>query len=101
MGKVNSVESGETAFPHRDVASWGFCQAWFNKKETEGAAVEFGTKVRGMMKGGEGAGEQRTFAGYCFGDEGVEEVFGGNVGRLRELKGRWDPEGVFPALEEY
>ena len=32
---------------------------------------------------------------FAHGDESAEEIYGESLPRLRDLKGRWDPEGRF------
>ena len=35
------------------------------------------------------------YMNFANGNEPLEEIYGESLPRLRELKGKWDPEGVF------
>lgn len=101
-GAVSDVDRRATAFWHRDCDwNWVITGAW------KGPAGERAAATRWVRETAE------AMADYTLGNYVVEvrpglpetaaEVemsFGENLPRLRELKGRWDPEGVLGAYFE-
>ena len=53
------------------------------------------------MRGADDSNMPKAYVEYSHGDETLEEIFGGNVGRLVELKKKWDPKSIFPKLVEF
>jgi hypothetical protein len=78
-----------------------FVQLWYSELGTEAAASKFGETVRGLMRDADDSKISKTYVEYSHGDETLEEIFGGNVGRLAELKEKWDPKSIFPKLVDF
>ncbi|PVH86085.1 hypothetical protein DL98DRAFT_650571 [Cadophora sp. DSE1049] len=60
-------------------------------------AKAFGDQFRTVLRSGCVDKPKRVYANFAHGDEDPEDLYGGkeNVERLRRLKERWDPEGMF------
>ncbi len=53
------------------------------------------------MRDADDSSISRTYVGYSHGDETLEEIFGGNLERLVQLKEKWDPKSIFPKLVDF
>lgn len=113
-GKVASVASEATAFPHRQARFWILALAWFPYSEdvpARTAAVEWTRqtvhRIRPFSSGtyqtigkrdedepsGAAQASARVEAWRRHGDG--TDVFGGNIERLRRIKAKYDPKNVF------
>ena len=74
---------------------------WWDGAEAVDAenAVGYAERMREALYAGLGEEDKRhTYVNYAVGTESVEQMYGydeGRVGRLRELKGVYDPENRF------
>lgn len=95
-GAVRDVPPTEMAFFHRDF-EWNLIvsAAWQGRHGERDAAIEWVRETRRALAA-------QVLAAYLVDAHPelpeiaseVEEAFGGNLGRLRELKRRWDPDNV-------
>jgi FAD/FMN-containing dehydrogenase len=100
--KVLEVSNSAMAFANRgqyyNVAT---CFKWYDEAldaEVRAFSRELLTRASeeaGVWKGGRGKGGVGQYANYSTAESKAEELFGGNTGRLLELKGRFDPRNVF------
>jgi FAD/FMN-containing dehydrogenase len=68
---------------------------WYADAALDVEASEFGTKVRDIWSDEVDARRNPTYANFAHGDESLEGIYGMSLARLREVKGVWDPKGVF------
>ena len=98
LTQARSAPAGSTALNPalRDPA---FAQAiiipWYTDAALDGEGIEFGKKVRDIFSDNADATANPTYANFAHGDEKLEAIYGSNLPRLRELKKKWDPKGVF------
>jgi hypothetical protein len=78
-----------------------FVQLWYLDPGTEAAAAKFGETVRGLMQDADSSNASKSYVEYSHGDETLEEIFGENVQRLVKLKEKYDPNSIFPKLENF
>jgi FAD/FMN-containing dehydrogenase len=92
-GALGRVPADATAFAHRDRGLMLNVATMYMPGEEPGSNLGWVEDLAGSLKGPEGA-----YAGFV-GDEGperVREVYpGATWERLREVKGRYDPENLF------
>ena len=91
-GAVARVERDATAFPHRDAAfSLGIWGGWLDAGEDDAVIAWVRSASEATQPYASGA-----YVNYMSGDDDrAGDAFGGNLGRLREVKARLDPKGVF------
>jgi len=78
-----------------------FVQLWYSDPGTETAASKFGETVRGLMRDADDSSISKTYVEYSHGDETLEDIFGGNLGHLMQLKEKLDPKSIFPKLVDF
>ena len=66
----------------------------YEKEEMDAEARAYGTKFRDTLQGD---GPKRVYTNFANGDEEPSSLYGGGerLEKLRTLKGKWDPHGVF------
>ncbi|NIP16630.1 MAG: FAD-binding protein [Pseudomonadales bacterium] len=92
-GAMGQVDPSGTAYPHRLFPfNLGIWSGWENASED--AAVIAWTRDFFEAAAPFGAG---AYVNYLDGDEGgrVDEAYGGNYERLRDVKRKWDPDNLF------
>jgi FAD/FMN-containing dehydrogenase len=93
-GNVGSLAPAATAFPHRSALATvqvyrGTTVAGYSSAVTEVTAV------RDALTGVVGPG---AYVNYLDTTTPVEDYYGANLGRLRQVAGHYDPSGIFGAL---
>ena len=68
---------------------------WYSDAALDREAIGFGKKVRDIWSDAADATQNPTYANFAHGDESLEAIYGSSLPRLRELKKKWDPKGVF------
>ena len=66
-----------------------------NDTAAKEAANAWAREARNVCAEASGFGGIAVFSSYAFGDESLEQIFGGNLPRLLGLKQKWDPQNVF------
>ena len=95
-GAVNEIDQSATAFPHRDSAfTFSVPAGWADPArddEITSWAQRLHEAARPFSTGG-------TYVNYIQDDSGTEfkAAYGNNFERLREIKKRYDPQGLFDA----
>ncbi|KAF2623315.1 FAD-binding domain-containing protein [Macroventuria anomochaeta] len=98
LTKARSVPAGNAAFNPalRDSA---FAQAIVVPRYTDAVldaeANKFGKKVQNIRSDNVDAMKNPTYASFAHGGESLEAIYGTSLPKLRELKRKWDPKGVF------
>ncbi|KAF2761541.1 FAD-dependent oxidase [Pseudovirgaria hyperparasitica] len=98
---ARAVPSSETAYPHRDAFAHLLMAYVYPRPGTPGAVEGLEERIDGLAREARaqlqaGGAHEGVYVSYGHGDEGVAAWYGeGNLGRLRELKRVWDPEGWF------
>jgi hypothetical protein len=59
-----------------------------------GALRESLASLKNLAAQEEGAGDLPLYSNYAMRDTPLEQVYGANLGRLKEIKARVDPENV-------
>lgn len=96
-GAVNSVSSTATAFPHRDQLFCSQQVAYFGPSEpaaSKAAAVVWLNHLHAQLAP---SGSGGAFVNYIDADQQdwQRSYYGGNWQRLRRVRGRYDPQGLF------
>lgn len=92
-GAQGRVAASATAFPHRDVPfSFGIWTGWTDAADDTANIAWTRAFYDAVQPFGAGA-----YVNYLGEDEGgrMDEAFGANLARLREVKQRWDPHNLF------
>ncbi|KAF1969966.1 FAD binding domain-containing protein [Bimuria novae-zelandiae CBS 107.79] len=95
LGKVRSLPSSSTAFPHRDVNFNAVAIPWYSDASYDQAAVIFGQKARSLWRASDGLGDNSTYINFANGDEDLSHVYGESLARLRTIKKQIDPQNRF------
>ncbi|MDS0260336.1 FAD-binding oxidoreductase [Haloarcula sp. S1CR25-12] len=93
-GAISRVDDDETAFAHRDAGySFSVWTGW-TEPALEQQHVEWTRAFHDAM---EPHATDGVYLNYLDRDDGgrVGDAFGGHGARLREIKDRWDPDGLF------
>ena len=67
----------------------------FDTTETQRAGDAVAKEIRSALAATSGYDGLAVYVSYGYGDESLEQVYGSNLPRLTQLKGRWDPDDVF------
>ncbi|KAJ4405223.1 hypothetical protein N0V91_005382 [Didymella pomorum] len=98
LTKARTLPGGDVSL-NKALREGAFAQAivipWYNDAALNDEALHFGRTVRDIWSDEEDARQNPTYANFANGDESLEAIYGESLPRLRELKRKWDPEGVF------
>ncbi len=95
-GVISEVDQSATAFPHRNAKfNLGIYGAWADESR-DGEVIAW---VRQLHKAMEPFSTGGAYVNALQGDAGDEfkQAYGDNFERLREIKQRYDPQGLFDA----
>ncbi|KAH7123628.1 FAD binding domain-containing protein [Dendryphion nanum] len=98
LSKATTVKSETTAL-QKALRSEAFAQAivlpWYTDKALDREAETFAEKVRSIWSFTRDPKRNPTYINFAHGDEELEAIYGEHLPRLRKLKSKWDPKGVF------
>lgn len=98
LDKAAAVQSGETALQdslRKDLFAQAIVIPWYTDEALDKEAEIFSEKVRKMLSFSSEPTKDPTYINFAHGDENLEAIYGENLPRLRLLKEKWDPCGVF------
>jgi FAD/FMN-containing dehydrogenase len=94
---ARAVPPGESALQNslrHDAFAQAIVIPWYSDEALDGEAQAFGESVRRIWSD-KMPTENPTYANFAHGDESLEAIYGESVPRLKDLKTKWDPKGVF------
>lgn len=95
---AQAVPAGSTAFAE-EKRRGAFAQAivipWYEDAALDAQAEAFGAQVRDIWKFSSSAVANPTYINFAHGDEELQAIYGSALDRLRTLKQKFDPTGVF------
>ncbi|KAF3048401.1 hypothetical protein E8E12_011767 [Didymella heteroderae] len=98
LTKAQSLPGGKVSF-NPALREGAFAQAivipWYSDAALDDEALRFGRRIRDIWSDEGDATQNPTYANFAHGDESLEAIYGESLPRLRELKRKWDPEGIF------
>lgn len=68
---------------------------WYEDATLDSVAETFGSKVRDIWSFSSSAVVNPTYINFAHGDEELEAIYGSSLDRLKTLKTKYDPSGVF------
>ena len=97
---VRAIGSDSTAFAFRadNLLTAPLISYKPDGEDLDSQAAELGNRLRGILHKGSGREELRAYINYAFGNESPQNWYGyepWRQGRLKELKKKYDPKGVF------
>ncbi|TVY33309.1 FAD-linked oxidoreductase [Lachnellula subtilissima] len=85
-----------SSYPFRSTIKYTtLVNNWYTDASLDPVAEAFGIKIRELWRSTDGLKENSTYINFAFGDEPLETVYGDNVGKLQDLKRKYDPRGRF------
>jgi len=97
-GAVARVPADATAFAHRDATWLAWTIGVWEPEEDAAPHESWVARMRDAVRPFAGPG---VYVNALDGDPaGAEAAYGPSLARLREIKRRWDPEGVFPGAAD-
>lgn len=97
---VKAIDSDSTAFAFRDANILSAPLLTYTPTDTarDQQAAELGNELRDVLHAGSNEPDYRVYVNYAYGDETPAKWYGSEdwrQQRLRSLKEKYDPEGVF------
>ncbi|KAI1775077.1 hypothetical protein F4818DRAFT_441900 [Hypoxylon cercidicola] len=94
--KVLQVADQDSAYPHRDLKMHIQLESEYDDTSKDGMVSEFLEAARKSFTAASGYPEPAVYVNFAHGDEGPAAWYGArNLGRLGQLKQKWDPQGLF------
>jgi hypothetical protein len=98
LTKARSAPSGSAAMNEK-LRTEAFAQAivipWYTDKSLDDEAVVFAERVRGLWSYNEDPKRNPSYINFAHGDETPEAIYGSSLPRLKQIKKKYDPTGVF------
>ncbi|KAF6811168.1 FAD binding domain-containing protein [Colletotrichum musicola] len=95
---ARSVPKGSAAMQD-ELRHEAFAQAivipWYEDEALDAEAEAFGSRVRDIWSFSASATVNPTYANFARGDEELVAIYGSSLDRLKALKQKYDPKGVF------
>ncbi|KAI4629525.1 uncharacterized protein J4E87_003789 [Alternaria ethzedia] len=98
LTKAMSAPVGSAAMNEalrRDAFSQAIVIPWYDDASLDTEALEFGSKVRALWTRSDNPKNDPTYANFAFGDETNTAIYGSSLPKLKTLKKKYDPKGVF------
>jgi FAD/FMN-containing dehydrogenase len=94
-GAVTRVGPSETAVPHREPG-WNLFvpSVWTDPADTD-ANIAWTRETFGALRPHFASRRWLNYLGDDQGDDAIRAAYGPNYERLRDIKGRYDPDNVF------
>ncbi|KAL4939078.1 hypothetical protein BDV06DRAFT_231278 [Aspergillus oleicola] len=93
---VRSVPDSATVFPHRDATTHLLFENFYSDPSLDGTINKWMRETRARFQETSGFDELHVYSNFGQGDEGPRAWYGSrNFEKLRQLKRKWDPLGVF------
>lgn len=95
---AQTLPGGDVSFNpslRRDAFAQAIVIPWYSDAGLDAEALAFGSKVRDIWSDAPNATQNPTYANFAHGDESLDAIYGASLPRLRVLKRKWDPSGVF------
>ncbi|KAL3434772.1 hypothetical protein BDV09DRAFT_185530 [Aspergillus tetrazonus] len=90
------VSDEETVFPHRHAISHLLFANYYSNPSFDSTINAWMRNVRARFQATSGYDKLHAYTNFAQGDEGPGTWYGSaNLKRLRALKSKWDPDGVF------
>ncbi|KAI8934141.1 hypothetical protein NX059_008896 [Plenodomus lindquistii] len=99
LTKAQSAPIGSVAMNENLRRNGAFSQAivipWYEDAALDAEALAFGSKVRSLWSRSATPNNDPTYPNFAFGDETQNAIYGSSLAKLRVLKKKYDPWGVF------
>ncbi|KAL6707889.1 hypothetical protein ACN47E_003563 [Coniothyrium glycines] len=99
LTKAASATPGAVAMNENLRRNGAFAQAivipWYEDAELDDEAVTFGKGIRGLWSRSRTPQNDPTYPNFAHGDESLTAIYGTSLERLRAVKKKYDPKGVF------
>lgn len=94
---ARAANAAATAFNPalRDVFAHAIVIPWYDDAGLDSEALAFGQHVRSLWSDAPDPTQNPTYPNFAHGDESLAAIYGDSLPRLRTLKRKWDPAGVF------
>ncbi|KAK0713564.1 hypothetical protein B0T26DRAFT_873683 [Lasiosphaeria miniovina] len=94
--KVREVPDGDSVYPYRDLKMHIQLESEYEDLSETQAVEEFLRAARRNLAAASGYASPAVYVNFAHGDEGPAAWYGErNLQRLRQLKRKWDPRGLF------
>ncbi|KAL4768169.1 hypothetical protein BDW60DRAFT_219893 [Aspergillus nidulans var. acristatus] len=96
LDRARALPDNSAAFPGRSRVNFqAVAIPWYYDPGVENSAIAWGETMRALWWETDGLDDPAVYVNFAHGDENLTTIYGENVGRLRAIKARVDPENVF------
>ncbi|PYI04751.1 FAD-binding domain-containing protein [Aspergillus sclerotiicarbonarius CBS 121057] len=96
LGTAEQLGDSSSAYAWRSTNRFNTVAiAWYADQGLDAPANAWAGQIREHWRSTSGLQTNATYINFAFGDETLEDIYGGNVGRLQQLKGVYDPDNHF------
>ncbi|KAI1169890.1 FAD binding domain-containing protein [Nemania sp. FL0916] len=89
---AKSVQSdGSTSYPFRGIKCHAIAIPWYTSPSIDATAVAWGQKIRSYWTASAGTSPS-SYINFAHGDEPLSQIYGSSLNRLKQLKGKYDPQ---------
>ncbi|KAL4812103.1 hypothetical protein BDW67DRAFT_179006 [Aspergillus spinulosporus] len=96
LDRARALPDDSAAFPGRGRINFqAVAIPWYYDPGVENSAIAWGETMRALWWETDGLDNPAVYVNFAHGDENLTTIYGENVGRLRAIKAKVDPENVF------
>ncbi|CBF78732.1 FAD-binding oxidoreductase [Aspergillus nidulans FGSC A4] len=96
LDRARALPDDSAAFPGRSRVNFqAVAIPWYYDQGLENSAIAWGETMRALWWETDGLDDPAVYVNFAHGDENLTTIYGENVGQLRAIKARVDPENVF------